>query len=808
MKALYYLSFNNYYNRIVKRYETIEEYLANGTLCGAINRDINFFPNDGISTQHTPYLNALEEIPDYLLVTEDGVIKSRWFVMECKYNAGKTQYICSLYRDLVAEYWNDVVDKPFYCEKGWLSVLDNGIFNDEAILTSQIKVKEHTLSDPTGIPWVVGYYAAPEANEQDKTIDYSSIEISPDVEVDTLSDWSSYGTEIRYCNDWNLNYVYRRDRLIKDDETWVIPFRTNVAGTPERNDDLTYGNWSSDSLSPSSFASYLNDTVNAPTYSNFQTLFANHAGVSFDTAALSSMQEKSGIIIKETSTGKYYEVVVNAISIGEGFTEIGVNTALGTQMRNAITSMSTMHWQASFNGTISQQNLRYRWSGQRYYYSYKAALLDKGTIKISKTRRPLFDAPYSMFCMPYGVLRFTVKDDFTPLIPFATSATFETTAMNAINIASAIAANTGGACYDIQLLPYCPLRIIREASPSLPYYCDLQKTNLIEGQDYSVALDNNNKPTQILFWVDQSSGQFTSQFNSNTFNTADLPTNATDFKVGCQTEFIRLCSPNYNGVFEMNPYKNRGIDYFTISYTYKPYQPFIQVSPNFKGLYGADYNDARGLILGGDFSLPIINDQWKTFEVQNKNYQSMFNRQIDNMEVQHKYQSRQELANAVTGTLSGGITGGIAGGVGGVGGAIAGAIAGTSASAVGGIIDVRAGEALRAEAMDYTRDLFGYQLDNIKALPNSLTRVSAYNIKNKIFPFIEVYDCTSEEKEAVRNKIIYNGMTVERIGTIEQFIGSQEKQYVKGQLIRFEGLTEDTHLLTTLSNELYKGVFV
>lgn len=806
MKTLYYLSYNNYYNRLLKRRENVTEYLSDGAIPCGESFNVNFFPNDGITTTHTPYLNDLHDIPDYVLVMDQGMIESRWFVIECRYNTGKNQYVCSLYRDLIAEYWPQIVDKPFYCEKGWLSVIDNGIFNDEAITTSQIKSKEFLLTDSLAVPWVVGYYAPPKADDADKTITYNSIEISPDYEVESLSDWTYYNQNINFCNDWNLNYVYKRNRLIYSDEVWTIPFKTQVAGTPEETSSFSYGNWNSE-LSPSNFASYLGDALQSSSYQNLQSVFASHANVSFDNSVVQRMKTNEGAIIKERSTGKYYEVYLKTESTGQSFTEINPGSTLGTTMKNIILTMSSMHQQANFNGTINSQNLRYRWSGVKYTYGYKAALLDKGNIKIRKTRRLAYDAPYSIFCMPYADLYFGANTD--NLLGVVTHQTFATTQMNAINIASAIAAQTGNACYDIQLLPYCPIREIREAGEIIgPFYFDIAQSNLIEGQDYEIAKDDNGMPTQILFWLDKSSDQFTVESPIDNYKTENLPTNSIDFKVGNQTEFIRLCSPNYNGVFEMNPYKNRGIDYFTISYTYKPFQPFIHVKPNFKGLYGSDFKDSRGLILGGDFSLPTTSDTWKNYEIQNKNYQVMFNRQIENMEVQHKYQRREQLANAITGSISGGATGAMAGGMaGGVWGAVAGAAVGTITSTVGGVLDYQAGNALRAEALDYSKDMFGYQLDNIKALPISLTRISAFNINNKIFPFIEVYDCSAEEKEAVRNKIIYNGMTIERIGTIDQFAAGQNP-YIKGKLIRFEGVTEDSHTITTLSNELNKGVFV
>ena len=811
MKKLYYLSFNNYYNRLVKREENITDYLAKSTICGAI-ATVNFFPNDGISTQHTPYLNDIEQIPDYLVVLneEDNTIHSRWFVMECKYNAGKTQYICNLYRDLIAEYWPTVVDKPFYCEKGGLSVLDNGIFNDEAILTSQIKTNEITLSDATNCPWIVGYYALPEAGEQNRTVTFTSTTITPDIEVDGIENWSDYDRNETYVDDWNLSYYYQYKRLIADNEMWHIPFRPGERGTPVQ-DSVFRDNWSS-YKTPNTFAADVGDLSGKGNYPNaFRTYFVEYTGHSFDTNKRQQFLNLEGRIVKDTSTDTYYKIHITQTQENVTYGGVNPNSNLGQTMNNL------MHYTDgdgipifSTSGTPTINNYEYSCSYTRLRVTLVSALLDSGNITISTTRRPLYDAPYGMFAIPYGTLGFT--KNYKPLpggldLPY----NFTTSEINGINVATAIA-EAQGLVYDVQLLPYCPIKKIREyfenapIGPVINFYID--KQNLVEGQDYSIAYNDQNKPIQVLFWCDVSSDSFIIE-SIPKFKTATLPTDPVDFKVGCQTEFIRLCSPNYNGVFEINPYKNRGIDYFTVSYTYKPYQPFIQLSPNFKGLYGKDYDDARGLILGGDFSLPVINDQWQSYEIQNKNYQAMFNRQIENMEVQHKYQRREQIAGAIMGTVTGGVTGGVAGAStgGGIYGAIAGAAVGTIGAGVAGYYDYTAGEALRGEALDYTKDLFGYQLDNIKALPNSLTRVSAYNIKNKIFPFIEVYDCTPEEKEAVRNKIIYNGMTVERIGKIEQFIG-QERQYVKGQLIRFEGLTEDTHVLTTLSNELYKGVFV
>jgi hypothetical protein len=76
----------------------------------------------------------------------------------------------------------------------------------------------------------------------------------------------------------------------------------------------------------------------------------------------------------------------------------------------------------------------------------------------------------------------------------------------------------------------------------------------------------------------------------------------------------RLVSPNYSGQFEFNLSKMfTNTVSFNVDYTYKPFNPYIHINPVFSGLYGNDWDDARGLICGGDFSLAVVNDAWTQY---------------------------------------------------------------------------------------------------------------------------------------------------------------------------------------------------
>ena len=288
----------------------------------------------------------------------------------------------------------------------------------------------------------------------------------------------------------------------------------------------------------------------------------------------------------------------------------------------------------------------------------------------------------------------------------------------------------------------------------------------------------------------------------------DDPIVITDAKVQNECDLYRLVSPNYNGQFEFNPAKNGGVTRFNVDFTYLPFSPYIHINPDFGRLYGRDFNDSRGLILGGDFSLPQSSNAFENYKVNNKNYINIFDRQIENLEVNNAIQREREIWSAAGGAISGIMSGATAGAMigGGPVGAVVGGLIGGAASTIAGVKDVQMSDRLRNEAIDYTKDQFGYQLGNIKAMPNSLAKNTAYTFNNKIFPFLEFYTCTDEERQALRDKIKYNGMTVMRIGTIAQFI-QQERSYIKGQLIRID-LHEDTHLINQIASELNKGVFI
>jgi outer membrane lipoprotein SlyB len=370
----------------------------------------------------------------------------------------------------------------------------------------------------------------------------------------------------------------------------------------------------------------------------------------------------------------------------------------------------------------------------------------------------------------------------------------------------AIATQQKAFLYDIQLLPYCPIPNAIQEDGSM-YVINNNEFSVVSYKDEN----DDEKYVSIAFHVSSS------KFNTLIEHKVEAAQSAIEKKINNECDKWRLTAPNYSNYFDFSIEKNNGVEYFDVDCIYKPFTPYIHINPNFKGLYGYDDNSPRGLVLGGDFSLDQITDQWLQYQAQNKNFQATFDRQIQNMELNNSIARTQDIVGTIAGALGGAATGGISGGMMATGGkgSIWGAAIGGAASLGAGIADIAINEQLRNEALDYTKDMFGYQLGNIQALPNTISKVSAYNNNNKIFPVLEYYTCTNREKEALLNKIAYNGMTVMAIGKIKDYIGNSwsyndisSKGYIKGKLIRLETIEDDYHIINELSNELNKGVYI
>ena len=346
------------------------------------------------------------------------------------------------------------------------------------------------------------------------------------------------------------------------------------------------------------------------------------------------------------------------------------------------------------------------------------------------------------------------------------------------------------------------------------YYTPGTPVRLGVSLDYTFLSAPTTPVTVLFWWKEKKTGTVHRSIiiypKSNSFSVA-LDYNLSlkeSMKIDSQTDLYRLVSPNYQGSFDFNVAKNGGaVNGFIADCTYKPYTPYIKVAPNFSWLYGSNYGDCRGLICGGDFSIGIINSAWEQYQLQNKNYQNIFNREIQNLDINQSIQRTQQYVsgglNIVRDTISGGVGGALA--TGSPYGAIAGAAVGGIGSGIGYGIDMNLMEKSLQEQRQFSIDKFKMQLGNIQALPYTLTKVGAFNINSKVWPFLEYYTCSEQEKEALKMKIQYEGMTV---GIVDYLGNYMNGGYVQADLIRNEAIIEDSHQLDDIYIELTKGVYM
>ena len=161
----------------------------------------------------------------------------------------------------------------------------------------------------------------------------------------------------------------------------------------------------------------------------------------------------------------------------------------------------------------------------------------------------------------------------------------------------------------------------------------------------------------------------------------------------------------------------------------------------------------------------------------------------------------QGAINAIGNAASLGLIGSSAGPIGAGIGAGVGAVSGVFDAAY----NVMEQYALGQDAINAAKDQFNYQIGNIQAQPYGLTKVSALNKNNKIFPFIEYYTATTEEVDYLKNFIKEKGMTVDRVGLLKDYFRSG--YYISAVILdtgnEFKG---SAAVLLDLNTELLKGV--
>ena len=876
-KIIVLYNYSKYYNRIEKKLSSFNDYLAlitpvdNNTPAaykGFTRSKVNFDYVDGVSASLVLNISKSEattykvDQPDYCVVeTEykegEGVSQttvkqlSRWFILQCTKIRGN-QWEISLRRDLIADNYEAILSAPTFIERGIPSNLsDPAIFNRESFTYNQIKQKELKLDfnkrSGKGGGWIVGYLAREDGNGNITHID--NAQGHAEIPEGTYQ-WADLSAELRglitngsgyYPANYFLHLMAYVNNRATGIDYQIMQFTTfsdySQSGDIIESENNSYLCVSANAKPYVYFKKYQGRAwYSSEVRAKIKTAYTSYAQTLeqkiddyYSSLTLSNRISSLSTILSYNDTvyekdGKLYKIKItksNSVNYeGIAFTPAqlragsGGNPALAVALNNFYNNglFNSVNILAD-NDNPSVDCVSAGIQEDVYIFSVEEAEYDVIKASIPNTRNENLEAPYDIFCIPIGAV--SVKSSGSTILT--------NVANTAIAIARGIAVKgTATLVYDIQILPYCPFDEILNSDG------DIDITGFASGKDFSyITKTENGVDTEvgIILYPKSCRGTFDLSIpsNSDVYNDClEETVSVIEKKIKSETRLCRFVSPNFASIFEINVQKNKGIVNLNVDYFYKPYSPYIHVAPYFNGLYGQDFNDPKGLICSGDFSIATASSKWEEYQIANKNYELIFNRQLQNLDVNNSIAMDQlkitgrlgVVTSAIQGVAAGAVTGATAGSmagpwgtvIGAVGGAAVGGVTSGIASSWGASKDIEFLAKSQQEARSYMVDMYTYQLGNIQALPNTLTKVSTFTENNKIFPFIEFYDCTDEEKQALRDKIKYNGMTIMRIGRIRDFIG-ETSNYVQGQLIRLTGINEDSYVVSETANEIKQGAY-
>lgn len=766
--------FNNYGNRQYLKANTLMEY---DTPDAAYITNVNFCTGDGLLMKYIANIDDQTEY-DYLVeysgISSNAVIRSRWFIIERR-RIRNGQSALTLKRDVLADFSADILRATIFIERGWCLNNNPLIFNQEPLSVNQIKQSEILLKDKTNSAWYVAYLARNFFGETpaDKQI--------------SLTQTKNY--DLQYGSTQALLAAYPGSTLdtptavTYDFKDVTFQFDTGLAES-----SFGYYRWYVNSnkadghfvdAASQGGLYFAKDYVAANTYLNNNLLSAKTLSAAaredYNAVNSSNLWAVNGLVARvgtDDATAQYYKMSVSIAS----------DTALTSQ---AGTNLTT-----TINGLINGAKTAGVFAGTNPS-SYPVTAVKKNIVAVwtnitaSITGTLKSGAPLAANS-PYYVLTWPQSD-----IQVASSATTQYVCRGSrygAMLAQQLISQYGSGVIDIQLLPY--FAIPGNLDGSYPATYKMSAASVVN-------FDN----TFWAFFVSQPS------FDITLNNSEYLFANPSDPKLDNITRFARLNSPNYASSFDFSIAKNKGVAAYNVNCTYKPYTPYIHINPVWDGIYGGNFDDARGLICSGDFSIARDTSAWTEYQLANKNYQLMFDRQIDTMDFTNDQQRIKEIVGAAAGAVSAGAAAAVFGAVaGGPTGAAIGGVAGGLTSAVGGAVDVAMNEQLRARQREDAQLNFEYTLGNIKARPNTLTRVSAFNANNKVFPFIEVFDCTQTEKTVISNYLKWNGYTINAIGNLKDYISPNANETrIKGRIV-FSDIINDTHLYDEINYELGRGI--
>lgn len=817
--TVYFYKFNNYYNRIIKRYETLEEYgdpLATQTNC-------NFVHGDGVNSKFTfNKASNMADTPDYVIVKDYKNKLSRWFVTNSFKNRDRQDGL-TLRRDLIADFYGDILEySPCLIRKGYVPQNNPLVFNDEGVQYNKIKQDEILIKDESNCSYIVGFISNTAFNTpatvngtiKDDNYDYNFADL-------TEFPYKNYVEGAGNTHTDSATMIYRNSPTTRIYYSLKLGGRVqngNVRQDMEiiwREYDISKPSYYTPAYSNTAYGTYYeNGTTNtnvivnsyySGSASNAQILANNYLHSRYINAFFNKVNgmtptyamncfgtEDSTYLALKEYDGKTIKIGANvykcslksnnyrtssisynaynptiASNFGSMISYFNSNKPTQAEMSSDFYTMSYYNDANRFQ----ESDLKIMTELEDYYLEFVEASSNISTSVDSPSNRThLSSQPYDMFML--------INEDN---ISYKVGVTdYVSNHEVNINMAQAICQASGSGSYDIQIVPFNPMRGTILSDGTLNFY----------GYDVHEIKDADDNVVGHYVMCNSADLKFT-------LDKDELKFNPENYKKDYNLKQYRLCSPNQETMFEFSPAMNGGIETWEISANYRPYASYIKVQPTWGWLYGEPiYNnktDFRGLVYNSALCVTQLSEAWANYISNNKNYQQLFDNEIGTLTKQQAIQMK-----AMEDTL--GLR------------SYTGMPIGSILRVIGGSKDIDMTRELNNLALSKMETDFKYQMDNIKSMPTTIKKLTNITEDTRVFPFIEIYSASSVEEQSFEYKMKYTGYTIMTTGKIIDYCEPNEETFVQADLIRLDlsrsEESADNHIANEIASELAKGIYI
>lgn len=837
-----------YHNKLYTLKRTLDNMIEQSSEWTKRER-VNFDRTNGLmttivlNTSSTAHNDNYYEFNYLYDVTRD----QRWFITGVtETRNGQFQY--TLVRDVFSDYYGSISDVPTIINRAnQITAVTQQAQYKKTLSLSQIKTGEITLNDGIGNGWIYVYFAKNAALTTGGSY-FSVAKVNNainDTVVLTDAMKSDLGKKLIVLDDMMIDFYLwlqpdinenRAYYLYEGDYTKLVPYVSSKSLVGDKPFfDVLEEDPTTDEMMYYIRRHYSEYKSYAISQNQYVVNEQYNALVGLNGQVIKDSEGKLYTVRVDDVAGSEHDVYASdemVIAFAEEFDLNPISKKVGDDRKALTFKLKGKCYNISFTEVKDTS---------AYYVSIPVSWINNRAV----TTNCLYDI--MAFPVECTVLTKSLKSDSSVY----TSQVINTTYADTINFVQALKTSMGDAVYDIQWLPYGPI----EPTTSSSTYYDLtnklsgdKKTNwsnntstitTTEGDETTTSrsekvIHDSTVVNQVICgcvstetgtvqanvaWINLTSNVISRRVNMDIISVGnDYMAN----RLANEEYMYRLCGPNWNSTFEFSAVNNGGFKGYYIDVTLKPYNPFVRVQPIFGNMYGSNFNDPRGLILKGDFSIEQCTEAFRNYQLNNRNYELVFNRQIQSLDLKNSVANRMDELNSGLDTLSiftGGLKGASQGALSGattgsIGGAAIGAGIGATAATIGGIADLTLNDSIRdmnrsirMDARDASIKQYQYQLGNIQALPNTLSRSSSFDAMYRIYPVLEIYSCSESEKLQTELAVKWCGIDINQMSTIdEQYENGTGELYIAATLLRTEGLNDQE--FGALSQLLADGIYI